>query len=230
MIHDDDHTRNIEFLDDTFTLNQERAEKICNGIIKQKLDISWTASSRVDTISKKLAEKMKKAGCWTLFLGIESGSQKILDEIGKRITLDQAKKAVRTVKQAGIQVLGSFTLGFLQDSVDTIRQTINFAKSLNLDYAQFSILTPYPGTPVFDHALKNKLLLTKDWSRYTVIEPVMKIERVTEKQLNALLQKAYVGFYMRPKVVLGWIKNKQLALIRNGIKAAIGYMSANAGV
>ena len=146
--------RNIEFMDDTFTLNQERAEKICDEIIKQGWDISWGASSRVDTLSKKLVEKMKKAGCWIIFLGIESGSQKILDAIGKRITLEQVKKAVKILKDAGIQVLGSFIIGFLQDTKETIKETIKFAKSLNLNYAEFSILTPYPGTPIFDYAAR----------------------------------------------------------------------------
>ena len=148
--------RNIEFMDDTFTLNQERAEKICDEIIKQGWDISWGASSRVDTLSKRLVEKMKKAGCWILFLGIESGSQRILDTIGKRITLEQVKKAVKILKDAGIQVLGSFIIGFLQDTKETIKETIKFAKSLNLNYAEFSILTPYPGTPIFDYAKKTR--------------------------------------------------------------------------
>ena len=109
-IYDEYNIRNFEFMDDTFTLDQKRAERICDGIVEEGLDISWGASSRVDTLSKKLVEKMKKAGCWILFLGIESGCQKILDAVGKRITIEQAKKAVKIVKDAGIQVLGSFII------------------------------------------------------------------------------------------------------------------------
>jgi radical SAM superfamily enzyme YgiQ (UPF0313 family) len=215
---------NIEFIDDTFTLDQERAEKICDEIIKQGWDISWGASSRVDTLSRKLAEKMKKAGCWIIYLGIESGSQRILDAIGKRITLEQVEKAVKILKDAGIKVLGSFIIGFLQDTKETIKETIKFAKSLNLDYAQFSILTPYPGTPIFDYAKKHGMLLTEDWSKYTATEPIVKIEGVSEKEIKALFQKAYITFYLRPRIVMEWLRNKQFSLMKSGIKAVVNYL------
>jgi radical SAM superfamily enzyme YgiQ (UPF0313 family) len=224
IVYEEYGIRNIEFMDDTFTLNQERAEKICDEIIKQGWDISWGASSRVDTLSKKLVEKMKKAGCWIIFLGIESGSQKILDAIGKRITLEQVKKAVKILKDAGIQVLGSFIIGFLQDTKETIKETIKFAKSLNLNYAEFSILTPYPGTPIFDYAKKHGMLLTEDWSKYTAIEPIVKIEGVSEKEIKALFQKAYITFYLRPRIVIEWLKNKQFSFMKSGIKAVINYL------
>jgi radical SAM superfamily enzyme YgiQ (UPF0313 family) len=224
IIYEEYNIKNIEFIDDTFTLDQERAEKICDGIIKQGWDISWGASSRVDTLSKKLVEKMKKAGCWILFLGIESGSQKILDAIGKRITIEQAKEAVKIIKDAGIQVLGSFIIGFIQDTKETIKETIKFAKSLNLDYAEFSILTPYPGTPIYEYVEKNSLLLTKDWSKYTATEPIIKIDGIPEKQLKRFFKKAYIDFYLRPRIVLKWLKNKQFSFIKSGIKAAINYL------
>jgi len=224
IVYEEYGIRNIEFMDDTFTLNQERAEKICDEIIKQGWDISWGASSRVDTLSKKLVEKMKKAGCWIIFLGIESGSQKILDAIGKRITLEQVKKAVKILKDAGIQVLGSFIIGFLQDTTETIKETIKFAKSLNLNYAEFSILTPYPGTPIFDYAKKHGMLLTENWSKYTAIEPIVKIEGASEKEIKALFQKSYITFYFRPRIVMEWLKNKQFSFMKSGIKAVINYL------
>jgi radical SAM superfamily enzyme YgiQ (UPF0313 family) len=224
IIYEEYGIRNIEFIDDTFTLNQERAEKICDGIVEQGWDISWGASSRVDTLSKKLAEKMKKAGCWIIYLGIESGSQKILDAIEKRITLEQVRKAVKILKDSGIQVLGSFIIGFLQDTKETIKETIKFAKSLNLDYAQFSILTPYPGTPIFDYAKRNNMLLTEDWSKYTAIEPIVKIGEVSEKEVKALLRKAYITFYLRPRIVMEWLRKKQFSFIKSGIKAVVNYL------
>jgi anaerobic magnesium-protoporphyrin IX monomethyl ester cyclase len=224
IIYEEYGVRNIMIVDDTFTLNQERAEKICDGIIKEGWDISWGASSRVDTLSKRLVEKMKKAGCWVIFLGIESGCQKILDTIGKRITLEQVKNAVRILKDAGIQVLGSFIIGFLQDTKETIEETIKFAKSLKLDYAEFSILTPYPGTPIFDYAKENNLLLTEDWSKYTATEPVLKNRWVSTREVNALFQKAYITFYVRPRIVMEWLKNRQFNFIKSGIRAVINYM------
>ena len=224
IIYEDYSVRNIEFLDDTFTLNQERAEKICDGIIEQGWDISWGASSRVDALSRKLVEKMKKAGCWILFLGIESGSQRILDAMRKGITIEQAKKAVSMVKEAGIRVLGSFIIGFPQDTLETIRETIKFAKRLNLDYAQFSILTPYPGTPLFDYVKGSNMLLTEDWSRYTATEPIIRIEGLSKEDVKALFRRAYISFYLRPGIMLEWLKNKQFGFMKSGMKAVINYL------
>jgi len=223
-VYEDYKLRNIEFVDDTFTLDMNRAEKICNGIMDHGWDISWGASSRVDTIRKSLIEKMRRAGCWVLFLGIESGCQKILDAVGKRITIEQARKAIKIVKDAEIQVLGSFIVGFPSDTAETIKETIKFAKSLNLDYAEFSILTPYPGTPIYDYAKENNLLLTENWSKYTAIEPIIKIDGASEKQLKTLFQKAYINFYLRPRTVLKWLKNGQFTFIKSGVKAAITYL------
>ena len=151
-------------------------------------------------------------------------TKKILDWIGKKITIEQIIRAVKTIKRAGIQVLGSFIIGFPGETVNSVRQTINFAKKLDLDYAEFSILTPYPGTPIYEYAERNDLLLTKDWSKYTALEPVMKIKNITAKQLKSLLQKAYVSFYLRPKMIWKWIKNKQFQYILNAFKAAINYL------
>ena len=225
IIYEDYEIKHIEFLDDTFTLDNKRAERICDGILKEKLDISWGASSRVDTITKKLAERMKRAGCWIIFLGIESGCQRILNMMGKRITIEQIKRAVKIIKKAGIKILGSFILGFPGETIRSIRQTIKFAKSLDIDYAEFSILTPYPGTPLFYLAEKSKSLLTRDWSKYTAIDPVMKIKGIAPKQLKSYLRKAYLYFYLRPKFIWEWIKNRQFIFLQNSIKTLLNLHS-----
>ena len=225
IVYEDYKTKHIEFLDDTFTLDNKRAERICDGILKEKWDISWGASSRVDTITKKLAEKMKRAGCWILFLGIESGCQRILNMMGKRITVEQIKKAVKAIKKAKIKILGSFILGFPGETIRSISRTIKFAKSLDIDYAEFSILTPYPGTPIFYLAKKNKSLLTRNWSKYTAIDPVMKIKGIAQKQLKSYLRKAYLHFYLRPKFIWEWIKNKQFIFLKNSIKTLLNLHS-----
>jgi radical SAM superfamily enzyme YgiQ (UPF0313 family) len=223
-VYEDYGIGNIEFVDDTFSFNRRRAEIICDGIIKEKWDLRWGASSRVDTLSPSLLEKMRKAGCWIIYLGIESGSQKILDSIGKRITLEQSEKAVRIVRDAGIRVLGSFVIGFPQDDADAIGKTIRFARRLNLDYAQFSILTPYPGTPTYDDALVSNSLMRKDWSRYTALDPIMRNENVSQKELSRFIQKAYLSFYLRPQVIMKWIINKEFPLIMAARKGAIDYL------
>ena len=112
----------------------------------------------------------------------------------------------------------------MQDTKETIEETIKFAKSLKLDYAEFSILTPYPGTPIFDYAKENNLLLTEDWPKYTATEPVLKIDGVSTREVKALFQKAYITFYVRPRIVMEWLKNRQFNFIKSGIRAVINYM------
>jgi len=223
-VYEDYGIQNIEFVDDTFTLDRRRAESICDGIIREGWDLKWGASSRVDTLSRQLLMKMKRAGCWLIYLGIESGSQKVLETIGKRITLDQVRRAVRMVNEAGIEVLGSFIIGFPQDTEKTVKETIRFAKKLNLDYAQFSVLTPYPGTPVYDEAKEEGALLTEDWSGYTAIEPVMRHRDLPPDKLNTFIRRAYVSFYLRPRILMRWFARGQLTLIRRAVRGAIGYL------
>ena len=145
------------------------ARKIADMIINEGFDLSWSASSRVDTFDKMTGERMHKAGAHTIYFGIESGTQKILDYIGKRITLHQSRDAVHMAKKIGFQALGSFIIGFPQETKEDIKKTINFAKHVGVDYAQFTVATPFPGTKLWYEALAKNLLLTKAWRKYTAV-------------------------------------------------------------
>ncbi|MEA3486022.1 MAG: radical SAM protein, partial [Candidatus Aerophobetes bacterium] len=214
----------VEFLDDTFTLNNRRTEEICNLMMKKNLNLSWSASSRVSTITQGLADRMKKAGCHTIYLGIESGSQKILDLIQKGINLFQAEKAVEIVRRANINALGSFIIGIPGETVKSIKKTIRFARTLNLNFVQFSICTPYPGTKLFKIAKKKGFLLTRDWSKYTIVDPVMKTPGISSKELRKWLIKAYLGFYLRPKFFFEQIRRKDLFFFKKALKAGLNYV------
>ncbi len=214
----------VEFLDDTFTLNSPRAEKICDLMMRENLNLSWSASSRVNTLTQRLANKMRKAGCHTIYLGIESGSQKILDLIQKGTNLVQAERAVEILKGAKINVLGSFIIGIPGETIKSIKKTIKFAKKLNLNFAQFSICTPYPGTKLFDIAREKGFLLTRDWSKYTILDPVMKTPGILSKELKRWLLKAYLSFYLRPKFLLEQVKRRDLFFFRKALKAGLNYI------
>lgn len=214
----------VEFLDDTFTLNSPRAEKICDLMIRENLNLSWSASSRVNTLTQRLANKMRKAGCHTIYLGIESGSQKILDLIQKGTNLVQVERAVEILKGAKINVLGSFIIGIPGETIKSIKKTIKFAKKLNLNFAQFSICTPYPGTKLFDIAREKGFLLTRDWSKYTILDPVMKTPGILSKELKRWLLKAYLSFYLRPKFFLEQAKRRDLFFFRKALKAGLNYI------
>lgn len=217
--------REIEFLDDTFTLDRRRAEKICELIIKQNLDISWSASSRVNTLDPELATKMRKAGCHTIYLGIESGSQKILDLIGKGIKLSQSFRAVEIARKAGLNTLGTFIIGIPGETVETIKKTINLARKLSLNFAQFTLCTPYPGTKLFKIARERGLLFTLDWSKYTILDPVMQVPGLIGEKLSRWLERAYLSFYLRPRFIWQEIKRKNFFFLKKAIKAAIYYIN-----
>ncbi len=127
--------KEIEFLDDTFTLNMKRALELSEKIKKERLDITWSASSRVNLFTDELAIAMKNAGLHIIYFGIESGSQKTLDFIGKGINLDLAIKAVKKANDADLHSLGSFIIGFPDETIEDVKNTINFSKKLKVTVA-----------------------------------------------------------------------------------------------
>ncbi|MGB9631260.1 MAG: B12-binding domain-containing radical SAM protein, partial [Candidatus Methanodesulfokora sp.] len=230
ILHQDYGVREVEFLDDTFTLDRRRAREISREIVREGLDISWTASSRVNTFDLETGREMKRAGAHTIYFGIESGSQKILDLIGKGITVEQSISAVKSAKKAKLRALGSFIIGFPEETEDDIRRTIDFSKKVGVDLAQFTIATPYPGTKLWDIANKMNLLLTRDWRKYTTIDVVMKSFYLTERQIKKLLNWAYISFYLRPKMILIDLMRNKGFILRKAVPAALKFFLGGEGV
>lgn len=216
--------KEIEFLDDTFTLNPRRVEDICNLLKKERVDLSWSCSSRVNTINKEIAEKMKEVRCHTVFFGVESGTDWVLKSIGKGISLKEAERSVQITKDLNMNSICSFILGMPEENIETINNTINFAIKLDPTFAQFSIATPYPGTKLYDIAVRKGYLLTKDWSRYTGIDPVMRILDVPTEKLKEMFTRAYLRFYLRPSKILEQLKARRFFIIKNAISSAIDYI------
>ncbi len=196
--------RDIAFLDDIFMLNKQRARAIADEIKKRGIDLSFVTSSRVDTVNRDLLKCLKSAGMSTLYCGVESGSQRVLDLMGKGITLKQAEDAIKAAKDVDIDVLGSFILGYPGETAKEMDQTIDFSIKLDPDYSQFSILTPFPGTPIYYELKQDKLLDTEDWNKYTVLDSVINYEKLglSKKLVERKLNKAYLKFYTRPKYLI----------------------------
>lgn len=190
--------KEIEFLDDTFTLNMKRAIELTEKIKKENMDLSWSASSRVNLFTDEIARSMKGAGLHTIYFGIESGSQKTLDFIGKGINLDLTVRAVKKANDADLQSLGSFIIGFPDETIEDVKNTIKFSKKLKVTVAQFTIATPYPGTRLWDYVLEKRLLLSRNWRLFTTLTPIIKLKNFTSTQLQTWLTKAYINFYFRP--------------------------------
>ncbi len=191
--------KDIEFIDDTFTLNMKRASEMMDALVSEKLDIRLSLSSRVNTINEELMQKLKKGGTENIYYGIESGSQRVLDLMKKGIKLEQAVAAVNLAKKYDVKVLGSFILGYPGETPDEMNQTIKFSIKLNTDYAQYSILTPFPGTPIYYELDSKGLIMTKDWDMYTVLHPLIKYEAFgySASLVSRKLTEAYRKFYLR---------------------------------
>jgi len=135
--------------------------------MERGIDIKWWCCGRVNIVNEEVLTKMKEAGCITVYYGIESGSQEILDYINKGITLEQAKNAIEITKKAGIRTSAYFMLGFPSETEADVRKTIEFNKRLPLDeHDTFSILTPFPGTELYKITKEEGLLLNEDWDTY----------------------------------------------------------------
>jgi len=199
--------KEIWFVDDTFTIDKNRVMQICNMIMERNLDISWSCLGRVGTVTIEMLKMMKKAGCWMIAYGIETGNQEVMDYIKKGITLEQAEQAVKWTKEAGLLPKGYFMLGYPVDTLETIDETIAFARSLSLDYALFTITTPLPNTELFEICKSVGKLVHTDLSKFSAWEAVYEPPTVSAKQLTAKYREAYRNFYFRPSYIFRQLKN-----------------------
>jgi radical SAM superfamily enzyme YgiQ (UPF0313 family) len=149
--------------DDSFTIDQNRVTKICEQIIKRKLDIRWFARTRVDCVSKEMLFSMKKAGCQFLFFGVESGSSLILKTINKQFTVDQIIKAFDLTHQVGLNSGASFMIGNPNESEKTINETIKLIRRINPDFIETHITSILPGTPLYELAKQKGLVNDEYW-------------------------------------------------------------------
>ncbi|MBT3464411.1 radical SAM protein, partial [archaeon] len=217
------HVKEIDIFDPLFTINKKRVIEICKEIQKRNINIAWSCRSRVDTIDEEMLVEMKKAGCYRIYFGIESGDEIILKKIKKFTKISQIKKAIHLTKKHKILAFGYFMFGNPGETKSTIENTINLSLSLPLDYAQYNRVSTLPGTVLYEN-LKNTL--GEDyWKKYVKDK---KFERalprfdcnLSDEILNKYIKKAYMKFYFRPIQVFRIIKSI------NSIKEFVRYVKA----
>lgn len=213
--------RAIAFCDDNFTISTNRVKELCNRILAKGYDLWWWCMSSPNTLIKNedMVEMMVKAGAKSIFIGVESASEETLKEFRKKMDGNTAEKAVAVLKKHGIEIYASYIIGGIHDNVKSILRTIKFARRLDTNIAQFSILTPYPGTALYEE-IKDKIF-DKRWHLYDGFFLVFKHEKVSHKTMQLLLLWAYISFYMRSwRALKGFVKT----LINNNrlIKRMIG--------
>jgi len=199
----------VEIYDDTFTWSRKRLREICEGLIEANLDIIWAVRDRVSSssVDDGLLDLMYKAGCRRIHYGIESGVQHIIDRMQKKITLEQARKAVELAKNAKMTVLTYFMIGSLDETVEDMRKSIEFAKSLDADYAQFSITIPYAGTEMYKEGLASGLISMDYWGEYArnpvpdFVVPQLIENHADLATLKKIQKEAMRSYYFRPKYI-----------------------------
>jgi len=208
--------------DDFATFDKDRMKRLCELIIKNKLNkkIKWFCTTRVDYFDEDLAKIMKMAGCEMISFGFESGSQKVLNKIDKKISLEQSKKTVKNAKKFGIKVIGHFVLGLPGSTPETEKETINFAKRIGVDFAQFYIATPFIGTELYKIAKNNNWLLENNWSKVEQGTTNLSYPNFSFKEISDLKKKAYLSFYFdikRIKSLIELSSFKQMLLLPKNI-------------
>lgn len=207
---------NVLFLADLFTdkSNHKNLEKLCDMIIEKKLKVRWTANSRVDTLTEPIAKKMKAAGCWLIAFGVESGSQKILDNVKKDAKVEQARETLTMCNKLGIKTWAYFIIGLPGENKQTVRETIDFAKSCPIDIALFHVAMPYAGTEFYFQAVANGWLNTSDWKHFDMNDSsVVEYDDFTSAEILKATKQAFREFYFRPKQM--WRMMKMMMNVRD---------------
>ncbi len=189
--------RSIFFEDDYFTLRKERVHEICEKIIRNDLRLGWACLSRTDALDSGMVRLMKRAGCRTIVFGIESGTDKALKEVNKKVSLEDAKRAITLCRKEGLKTSASFIIGFPFETKEDMEKTCKFAKELSPTVAFFSCLVPYPGTSYYE-LLKTKPAQLDEWERFVTIAPgYSMVEGLSSKELGKLAIKYHLRFYFR---------------------------------
>jgi len=194
----------IGFMDDCFALNKKRVWAICDEMKKRKIDVPWGCAMRVDIPDFNMLNKMAHHSCGMIYFGVESGSQSILNNVKKGTSVEQTRQVFKWCRQLGIDTIASLAFGFPGETKRSVLDTIKFVIELKPSFVVFATATPYPGTPFFDEALKTGLLkeIPEDWSRFTLMDPVLELTHLTKDELKTMLFYAYRKFHLRIQYLL----------------------------
>jgi radical SAM superfamily enzyme YgiQ (UPF0313 family) len=196
-------TRGIYFINDNFTMRKNQTAELCDLMIKSKLDLEWVCDTRVDLVNQDILNKMASAGCKTIWFGIESGSQKVLNHINRHMTLEQIEEAFKMCRKADIKVACSFMLGMPSETKEDLQASYRFADKLNADWCQFNVFIAYPDSPLWREMLNT--------GKYTQLDDFLYSYKTDEFDYNELMriQKQFFKDYHRtPKRIIQRIKRE----------------------
>ncbi len=196
--------KNIVFRDPLFSANKQRIHDLCEGILREKLDIEWQCETAIKCLDEKLLEAMRKAGCVSISFGVETADP----DLGKKYSNskiqspEHALKVVSAARALGIRTRAFFMLGFPEETRDQMRKTVDLALRLDPDSAQFTSVTPYPGTPMWVDVRQGQ---KEDYASYDGHKPTGVNTLLSPDELGAEIKRAYRRFYLRPRRILDQI-------------------------
>jgi len=200
ILYDHYNVRLVSFFDETFTLKKPRILSLCNSIEETMPELRWYCNTRANLVDEEIFNAMKSGGCRGLSLGIESGSQKILDNVKKGITTAEAVRAIKMAKAAGLLVYASFIFGLPGEDQGTAKETLKFVKNTLPHGAQFNIAVPYPGTEFYNYA-KDKDLVSREvaWEDLMQHKATVHTESLSQSELEEIRKNAYRMLYLNPE-------------------------------
>lgn len=209
--------KEIHIEDDNFTFNREFVKSFCQRLVDEKLNIFWYCSSgiRLDSIDKDTLFLMKKAGCYTLTVAIESGVQRVLDLMKKNLKLEKIREKISLMNAADYKPTGLFMIGFPGETIEEIKETICFSLSLGLKRAQFAIFHPLPGSEIFEELKNQGRLNDIEWDKVKPSEVAYQPKNLSKKRLKGLQRIAFLRFHLRPRIF--WYQIKELNSLNNTV-------------
>ena len=213
----------VTFYDDAFSVDRARVLQICKELHNRNLKLIWDCGTRVDMVDRELLKTMKDAGCIAVWMGVESGSEAVLNAMNKSIKLEQTRQAYKTAHDVGLMTIANVVLGFPGETEQTAKQTIRFVQQLNPEDVGFYLATPYPGTPMYDQVVKNGWLRVTDFDKYDTAGPIFETPTMSMEKLAQLRYKAYQQFYLRPGYVLHMMR-KGGTYGRSAVKTSGAYL------
>jgi radical SAM superfamily enzyme YgiQ (UPF0313 family) len=187
---------------DTVTLNVKSFSAFCEELIARNLPVRWFGNARADNLTDPaFVHRLRRSGCWMLALGIESESEDIRKDMVKRLERQKIQVAFRHMRDAGIRSFAFFIFGYPGETPQTINQTIDYAIALDPDFANFYPAVPYPGTALFDKAVRDGLLVDEDWSRMEYSYYLLRGNGLDERVVMDSINRAKRRFFMRPAYV-----------------------------
>lgn len=194
--------KNFLFWSDIFNIDKDWTMKLCQAIIDSGLKITWSANTRADTADYEMAKIMYKSGCRLVSIGVESGSQYMLEKMGKKITLNDVRRTVKVFKKAKIRIYNYFVIGLPWETEETVEETIKFAIELNSDFISFYTATPLPGSRFYDYALEHNLFDKETSFENAYYYPAVNTHNLTRERVFELHKAAVKRFYLRPLYIL----------------------------